>query len=216
MGSLGVLARDRHERRFRDFGTTNLRTMHRALGYAGAAVFSACMTGLVAYVVLQLSIHWYNGLVPDPRMLVFGFDYTMLGSLHAAALCLFLVSLFRGGGTYAALSGAVSVLAGFTTGAFVPVGMLPTPVRVLVQALPASHAATLARQTLTWQATAEAFGTAGADLAWYQAYFGISQKFGERGVAPVWSLVFIAGTTIILLAAALPLSVRGEIGRAHV
>jgi hypothetical protein len=123
MGALGVLARDRHERRSRDFGTTGLRAAHRALGYAGATVLSACLTGLVAYVVLQLSIHLYNGLVPDPRMLIFGFGYTMLGSLHAAAFCLFLVSLLRGGGIYAALSGAVGVLAGFATGAFVPVGM---------------------------------------------------------------------------------------------
>lgn len=210
LGALGVLASDRQDRRFRDFGTTNLRPIHRALGYAWTAVVFACLTGLVAFVVLQLMLHLAHGLVPVPRLLVFGLGFTMLGSVHAAAFCLFLVSLLRGGRGYPGFAVMVSVLAGFATGAFVPVGMLPVPVRLFVQALPASHAATLARQALTWQATTEIYGAAGADLIWYQAYFGISQKFGERGVDPVWSLVFIVGITVILMAAALPLSVRGD------
>ncbi len=209
LGSLGVLSRDRHERRYRDFGTTFLGNGRQAAGYAVAVIVSACVAALVVFALVQALVHISMGLVPDWRGILFALGYTMLGAVHAASFCLFLVALLRSGAAYAVVSGLMGMLAGFLTGSFVPVGMLNPGIRMVVEAFPASHAVSLARQALTWPATAGAFGAPGADLAWYQSYFGITQRFGERAIEPGWSLLFLVGTTLVLFAAALPLAARG-------
>ncbi|HEY5465432.1 MAG TPA: hypothetical protein VIL27_00210 [Clostridia bacterium] len=209
LGALGAFSRDRQERRGRDFGVSPLRGAQRAGGYALAALIAANLTALAAYAILQTWIHWRYGLIPDPREILFGAGYTLLGATHAAAVCLFLASLLHNGGAFAAMSAALGTLIGFLSGVFIPVGMLLPPVRVVIQAFPASQAVSLLRQTLTYRATAQVFAKAGAaDIAGYQSYFGVTAMFQDRVITPFWILILLAATTIVLFAIALPLAAR--------
>jgi multidrug/hemolysin transport system permease protein len=211
LGALGVLPGDREDRRMRDFGVSPLGGAQRAGGYALAAVYAGILTAMFAYTILQVSIHLIYNLVPDLREILFGAGYTLLGAVHASAFGLLLASLLYSGGAFAAVGAASAALAGFMSGAFIPAGLLPSEIRMVIQALPASQAVSLIRQTLTQRATAQVFATAGAaDVSGYQAYFGIRAMFQDRTIEPFWILVILAATTVVLLVIALPLVARNR------
>lgn len=208
MIALQVFAGDRSAGKRRDFGITLLGKGTQTTAYIGVPVLAALSVALLSYAGIQVAVALWTGVAPLPRAVLFGLGYTMLGALHAGLLSVFVVSLLPGGGAYAVLSSLSALVPGFLSGAFIPIGYLPDPLARIVLGFPASHAVSLARQALTWQAATSVFAGASADLARYRSLFGVDLFWGERAILPLWSLLFPAVTALLFLLLSIPLVLR--------
>ena len=189
VASLKGMASDWSGRRYRDLGTTDLRRGTATAAYLIAPLLTATLTALVSFVLLQAAIAWWTQTLPAARDVIFGCGYTMFGALHAAALSLLVVALLPSNGTYAAIAALSAVLPGLTF-------------------FPAAHAVSLARQTLMWQTLEQVFAGDGTGAGLYKQLFGVELTWAGQVIPPLWSLLLLTGTTLILLAAAIALAYR--------
>ncbi len=206
--SLKGMAGDWSGRRYRDLGTTGLRRSTATAAYLLAPLLAATLTALVSFVLLQAAIAWWTQTLPAARDVIFGCGYTMFGALHAAVLSALVVSLLPSNGTYAAIAALSAVLPGFLSGVFVPAGFVLPPARYALTFFPAAHAVSLARQALMWQTLEQVFADDGAGAGLYKQLFGVELTWAGQVIPPLWSLLLLAGTTLILLAAASALAYR--------
>lgn len=132
--------------------------------------------------------------------------FSAAGILFSAAMLAKSISL------YSTFTGIMSALAGFLTGAFLPIGMLPANIQKIFAFIPAHHGATLMRRVMTRDALMAVFGnvtdqtvkgtymTAKEITDIYAAENGIIYMFGNVQFPYSAMLIIVTGSGLLFMA----------------
>ena len=199
MGALGALVADRDTGADRDYLASPMRRSSLVGGYLAGGLLAAF---ILTMITLLLGGGWLLSLgveLPSLINLAKIAGVLMLTVVSGGSMVFFLVTFIKTSSAFAASSTVVGTVVGFITGIYLPIGLLPEPVQLLVKLFPTSHAASLLRYLFLEGFADSLFkGVPDAvrDEIWLE--LGVRYSFGD-GVFPLWgSVAILAGTAVVL------------------
>jgi multidrug/hemolysin transport system permease protein len=204
LGALSVMVEDRYKKINRDFLASPLHRSALTAGY----LISSFLIGMILSILTLLICQLYS--LGNGFPLLSPLEYLeLLGILALTvfsgnALMFFLVSFLKTMNAYSTLSTIVGTLIGFITGVYMPVGLFPEAVQVVVKLMPPSHGAVLMRQIMATGPIETAFaGLPASAVTDFRAQMGVDYYVGGA-LLPVWgSLLFLLATGLLFFALSL-------------
>ena len=203
MGAIGVMVEDRARKTAKDFYASPLKRRDIAGGYVLSSFLVGVIMSLVTLLVTQFYIMVSGGNFMGWAALAEVLGLVLLCSASNTAFVLLIVSFFRSQGAFTGASTLIGTFIGFVAGIYMPVGVLPEGVRLIVKLFPISHGAALMRRAVMENQLAEAFrGAPEGALEEFNQMMGCSLSFGEKNVPAAASAAFllVSGALFFLLA----------------
>lgn len=181
----------------KDFHSTPTSKAELAGGYIGAAFIVSILISLVTLAVAAMIMYFqYDSLMTLTTLLkVFGI--TIVTVFSNSALMYLIILFIHSSSAYSVTSSLVGSLSGFVAGVYIPLGLLPSWVRSIIQFFPATQAASLLRKTLMeseFQQLQEA--PAGVVLE-VKETLGVLLPLGDGYLSSLQSLLYVFGAGII-------------------
>jgi multidrug/hemolysin transport system permease protein len=200
-GSMGVFVDDRVSGRFRDFRVAPLKRWQLILGYLGAAFVVAVLMATIILAVgvgILMALHSTNLFTWGGIAQSFGL--ILLLSLAFAAVSAFLLTFVGSSSAYTASSTIVGTVLGFLAGAYLPVGLLTTPVANVINVLPFSPAAMLLREPLVGPSLDALAGGVPQAVTEIEEYYGFTLLIGDVAIEPMWVIVGLVLLAVVFAA----------------
>lgn len=201
LGAFGIMIDDRTKKIAKDFYASPLRRRSITGGYVFSAYLVGIIMTLVTLVLGELYILLTGGELISFIALLKVLGLILLVTFANTALMGFMVSFFRSQNAFTTASTIVGTLIGFLTGIYLPIGVLPDAVQVIIKVFPVSHGAALLRQTMLEAPLATAFEGAPVELREnFDLTMGITYQFGDWTVTPLASMAILVATGIVFYA----------------
>ena len=201
-GSLQTMVEDKANGRMRDILVTPMRPHEIAAGY----IMSTFLVGLIMSVITMVVCIAYLAATGCP-LSASGIAVTAAllipSSLSGSIVIYAITSFFRSTGAFSGFFVVVSVLIGFLAGIYMPMGTMPDGMQVVGTLVPASHMASLFRDSLAGGALDDVFAGAPADvLADFRTDMGFDLSLGSFGFDPSSCIVYVLAVTAAFFAIA--------------
>ncbi|MBR2255300.1 MAG: ABC transporter permease [Candidatus Methanomethylophilaceae archaeon] len=200
-GILQSLVEDRSSGRIRDLMMTPLSPWDTAVGYLLGTFASSFALSVLAEVVCVA----FLAATGCPLSAVGILTTTVLlvpSSLVASAVLYAMTCMFRSPGAFSGMFVTVSVMIGFLTGVYMPMGSMPSAMQTVSALVPASHFASLFRDGLAGGALdASMAGATDEVLSEFRSDMGFDLSVGGFGFGAASSLLYCALIGVVALAA---------------
>lgn len=201
-GSLQTMIEDRSEGRIKDIMVTPMTPAGIASGYilstfiVGLAMSVMAMVICVAYLAATGCPLTASGIAVTAALLV-------PSSLSGAIIIYALTSFLKSTGAFSGFFTVVSVLIGFLAGIYMPPGTMPSAMQAVSGLVPASHMASLFRDSLAGDALDSVFEGAPAEtVSEFRSDMGFDIGIGGFGFDSASSILFVLGVTAVFFAIA--------------
>ncbi len=212
-GSLQTMIEDRVNGRDRDILVTPMRPSQIALGY----VLSTFIVGLVMSLITFVLCIAYLTITGCP-MSIMGIVTSLIliipSALSASIIMYAISSFIRSTGAFSGLFTVVSVLIGFLTGIYMPMGTMPEAMNLVGTLVPASHMAALFRDSLASEALNEVFMGVPPDIVeGFRTDMGFDLFLGDMGFTTGTMILYVLAMTVIFFTIAAVGVRRGRGGK---
>ncbi len=196
-GSLQTMVEDRVNGRMRDIMVTSLSPVQIAGGY----ILSTFLVGLIMSMITFVIALAYLGITGCPMSvgsIMLSLILLIPSSLSGAIIIYAITSLIRSTGAFSGFFVVISVMMGFLAGIYMPVGAMPDMMQVVGALIPASHMASLFRQTLASESLNNVFdGVPGDVMDGFREDMGFDLSLGGFEFSPEMSLAYVLGVTLL-------------------
>lgn len=198
LGVLGVMVNDRSTKILKDFNTLPLNKASLPGGYVISTIIVGMIMSLVALIVLEIYIVSIGGAVLVFMDMLLVLAILLISVLSGTAMMLFLVSFFRSQNAYSVSCTIVGTLIGFLTGTYIPVGVLPEAVGVIIKVFPMSHTGSLLRQIFMKVPMEISFeGVPDTFVQEFKQEMGIVYNFGDSEATTALSISILLVSAIL-------------------
>lgn len=196
-GSLQTMIDDRTTGRYKDFMMTSMSSIKITLGY----ILSTFAVGLtMSLITLAISVTYLT--ITGCPLSLYGVLMTLLFTIPAAfsssVIIYAMTSFLKSAGAFSGFFTIVSVLIGFLTGIYMPMGAMPDFMYVIGTFVPATQMAMIFRQFLSGDALESVF--AGADpsaLAEFESEMGYVLTVGGFEFTVITSLLYVIAISAV-------------------
>lgn len=198
LGAFGILVDDRVKKINKDFYAAPIKRSSITAGYLSSVFMIGVIMSLITLVLSELYVLMNGGQLLSIGEAVQVVGLILLSVLSNTAMMGFVVSFFKSQNAFAVASTVIGTLIGFLAGIYLPIGMLPKAVQVVVKVFPPSHAALLFRQVIMAGPTATSF--AGIPAQYLDAFnenMGATFQIGDMAVTPWMSVAFLLIVAVI-------------------
>lgn len=201
-GSLQVMIEDRAGGNIRDFLVTPMSPAAIASGY----ILSTFAVGMLMSVLAMIVCLAYLALSGCPLTASGILTTTVLlipSSLSGSIIVYAMTSFLRSPGAFSGFFTVISVLIGFLTGIYMPMGSMPDAMQAVSGIVPASHMAALFRNSLADGAMDSVFAGAPTEtLESFRQDMGFDISIGGFGFDAGSSIIFVLAVTALFFAMA--------------
>lgn len=196
-GALQTMVEDRVNGRDRDI----LVTPMKASAVAGGHIISTFIVGMaMSSIALILSIGYLaiTGCPMSPTGILLTVVLMVPSALSGSIIMYAITARLRSTGAFSGLFVTMSVLIGFLAGIYMPMGTMPEGMQFVGMLVPASHMASLFRQSLAGDALNEVFAGSPAEvLETFRVDMGFDLSLGGFGFDPTMSMGFVLLATVL-------------------
>ena len=203
MGAFGTMVDDRSHKLIKDFSASPVRRASIVGGYELASFLVGLLMSLLAFALAEVYIVVRGGVLLAPLPMLAMVGLIVLSSLCNTAMISFVISFFSSQNAFGTASSILGTLVGFLTGIYLPIGMLPAGVQLVIKIFPLSHAALLMRQVMMAVPMEKVF--AGAPAVMTQGFMdemGVVFQLNGQNMSTLLSLTILIGSTILFYALA--------------
>ena len=198
MGAFGIMVDDKFKKISKDFYSAPLKRSSITGGYILASFTVGIIMSLVAFVLAEIYILIQGGDLVSGLSFLKILGLIVLATFASTAVVGFLVSFFKSQNAFAAASTVIGTLIGFVAGIYLPIGMLPESVQMVIKVFPVSHAAVLFRQVMMEDAIVKGFKGAPVEaVSGFKEMLGVNFTFGDYEVSVWVSILILIGTGIL-------------------
>ena len=196
-GALQTMVEDRVNGRDRDV----LVTPMKASAIAGGYIISTFIVGMaMSAIALVLSVA-YLGMTGCPLSVAGVLTTVVLmipSALSGSIIMYAITSRLRSTGAFSGLFVTMSVLIGFLAGIYMPMGTMPEGMQIVGMLVPASHMASLFRQSLAGEALNDVFSGAPSEMVEsFRTDMGFDISLMGFELDPFTSMVFVLAVTAL-------------------
>lgn len=198
MGAFGTMVDDRAKGVIKDLYATPVKRSALVGGYILSAMIIGVVMSVLAFVLAEGYIIWRGGALLGVGGVAQVLALITLSTLVNTAMVFLVVSFVSTQNAFGTISTVVGTLVGFLTGIYMPIGMMPDSVQVVIKLFPPSHAAVLLRQVMVAGPMKEAF--AGAPVAYLDGFkeaMGVVFSVGGRTLSPLSSVIYLAVAAVV-------------------
>jgi multidrug/hemolysin transport system permease protein len=199
-GALGIMVNDKSTKISKDFYSSPVKKSHIAGGY----VLCAAIVGLImSFIMLALAEAYI--VSRGGELLGFTSFIKVIGliaivSLSNTSVMIFFASFFRSHNAYTSAAGIVGSLIGFIAGAYIPIGMFPKGIQMVLEPLPVFQASALLREAMMGSLLQTSLSTMSQnEISEFYYMFGISTRVGNYSIPSMISFIILIATFIIFL-----------------
>lgn len=201
-GSLQTMIEDRADGRIRDIMVTPMTPAGIAAGY----ILSTFVVGLAMSILAMIVCVAYLAASGCP-LSASGIGITAVllipSSLSGSIIIYALTSFLRSTGAFSGFFTVVSVLIGFLAGIYMPMGSMPSAMQTVSGIIPASHMASLFRDSLAGDALDSVFAGAPAEtVEGFRQDMGFDMVVNGFAFEPAASMALVIGATVLFFAIA--------------
>ncbi|MGM9988538.1 MAG: ABC transporter permease [Bacillaceae bacterium] len=198
MGAFGTMITDKENKSLKDFYCAPLKRRSIAGGYILSSFFIGIVMSVLTFILGELYIVINGGELLSVMAIIKVLGVIVLCVLASSAMIFFLVSMFSSNGAFSTASTVVGTLIGFLTGIYIPIGVLPEAVQVIIKVFPVSHAAALLRQIMVEEPIKETFtGTPASMVTEFKEQFGVIFQYGDYTAGTVTHLLILVITAVV-------------------
>ncbi|MBO7352303.1 MAG: ABC transporter permease [Candidatus Methanomethylophilaceae archaeon] len=193
-GSLQCMVDDNLSGRKRDFIVTSIKPYEMAGGYIISTFLVGLIMGLVALIVslIYLSL---TGCPLDITSVALCVALLIPSSLSGSIIIFAMISRIKSAGAFSGFFTVISVLIGFLTGIYMPMGTMADAMQFIGTLVPATHMAALFRQNLCSGSMDDVFGT--YDASEFRHEMGFDLSLGGYEFSPEMSLMYVLAVTAV-------------------
>lgn len=208
MGAFNIMVNDKTQKITKDFYSSPVSRKSLAGGYVLSAFIIGFVMSLVTLIFAEIYIVAEGGALMSFATLVKVILLILLADLTNTAMMFFVTSFFGSENAFSTASAVVGTLIGFITGIYLPIGVLPDAVQVIVKVFPPSHAAVLLRQTMMEDVMNASFANVPATyVGEFKEMLGVTFSFGGNEISALTSIIYLlAAAAVFFILAVLNLS----------
>lgn len=198
MGAFGVMIDDKVKKINQDFYASPIKRSSITGGYIGSAFLIGAIMSLITVAAGEAYIVLMGGDWLTPTAFVQAVALVFFAVITNTSIVCFIVSFFKSHSAFGTASTIIGTLIGFLTGIYLPIGALPESVQMVIKAFPVSHAASLFRQVMMDAPMKASFeGIPANYLSGFKEYMGVTFQWGGNEIAPLVSILILAGTAVV-------------------
>ena len=198
LGMLGVMVTDEENHISKDFKVAPMKHSSLVLGYLLSAYVVGLIMSFFALIILEIYLVANGGTLILGMTLIKTIGMLLLTTLMNSAIVMFLVSVFKTVNAYSTASTVIGTLIGFLTGIYLPVGMYPAVVQMVIKTFPVSHAALILRNILMEAPMNAAMTGAPAEMVMeIKEELGVVYTVGSHIVTTQESIIYMIGVAIL-------------------
>lgn len=201
MGAFGIMVDDRQKKISKDFYSSPISRSRLAAGYISGAFLIGLIMSFLTFILVEIYILSSGAAFPELITLLKIFGLILLSTLANTAMLFFVVSFLKSQNAFGTASSIIGTLIGFITGIYMPIGILPDAVQVVVKLFPVSHSAVLFRQVMMESVMNDQFKNAPVEFKdGFAEEMGVVIKWGDTVIPSYVSVLVIVATAIIFYA----------------
>ncbi len=181
----------------KDFHSTPTSKAELAGGYIGAAFFVSMLISIFTLVIAILMMYFVYGSLMSLMTILKVLGITLVTVFSNSAMMYLLILFIHSSSTYSVMSSLLGSISGFIAGVYIPVGLLPSWVRSVIQFFPATQAASLLRKALM-ESEFQRMSQAPTEIVLeVKETLGVIFPMGAGYVTTAQSLAYVLGTGIL-------------------
>ena len=146
LGNVGQLVDDEEKKTLLDFLVSPMKRSQLILSYLCSSIFISLVILFVMFAFSIVIIYLKDGPWLSLNQILSALGVMLLLVLSSSLLSLLIASFVKSQNTYGVINTVVGTFIGFVTGAYMPMGIMPTMVQNTFNILPVSMGASLLRQ----------------------------------------------------------------------
>ena len=200
LGVFGTVIDDETHKKINGFLIAPVSRSHIVLGYLLAANLIGLFLSFLAFILAEFYIIGSGGQGLQPLAILQVLGLITLNVVSSASLVFLFISFIRSSSGFSLLSTILGTTIGFLTGIYVPVGVLPESIQVLMKFIPATHTAAMMRQIFMAAPMDKVFAGAPAEITReYADTFGMNMTLNDQILSFPVMIVFVAVTGLVFL-----------------
>lgn len=203
MGAFSIMVNDKTQKINKDFYSSPVSRKSIAGGYVLGALIIGFIMSMVTLVFAEIYIVAEGGAFLSFTALIKVILLILLADLTNTSMMFFITSFFESENAFSTASAVIGTLIGFITGIYLPIGVLPDAVQVIIKVFPPSHAAVLLRQTMMEDVMATSFANVPAQYVnEFKEMLGVTFQFGGNEISFMTSIIFLLAAAAVFFALA--------------
>ncbi|MDD3383387.1 MAG: ABC transporter permease [Bacilli bacterium] len=203
MGAFGIMIIDKSKKINKDFYSSPIDRKAIAGGYILSSLLIGLIMSMITLILAEIYIVAEGGKLLDISSLLKVIGLIIIADLANTSLVFFITSFFKSETAFSTGSTIIGTLVGFLTGIYLPIGMLPKAVGMVIKLFPPSYAAMLIRQVMMANPISIAFSGIPIEYAAdFKEMLGVTFNFGNFTISPLIGIIILLATTIIFFALA--------------
>ncbi len=196
-GSLQIMIDDKVTGKLRDLSMTSMSSYGISAGYV-LSTFAVGMAMSLITLVLSVIYLFVTGAELSLISIVLAIILTIPSALSGSIIIYALVSFIGSPGAFSGMFAVVSVLIGFLTGIYMPMGTMSEGMQIVGTLVPASHMAMLFRNILCSDMLNSVFEGAPLDvLEKFRYEMGFDLHLGDFDFTYLTSIIYVIGVTVV-------------------
>ena len=201
---VGFMVEDEDQQKLSSFYVSPVFRAIFVLGYILAAVIMGIVVCLFTLGVGELYVWLTGGILLGMEQFFQILLYIILNVFMSASMVFFIANFVHSTSAFSGLSTIIGTLVGFLSAIYLPMGMLPSNIQMVLKCLPLLHGCSLMRNVFTETALQTTFKNCPSQLIdGYEEYMGITIHWGEHIISSQFQVFFllISGIILIILSA---------------
>lgn len=186
-----IFVSDLESKRTADFLVTSASRYSIQLSYVISSVMIGFIMTTIAFIVCEVYLLTLGAEMPSVWKLMQFFGVIILGVLLSAMINLVIVLLAKSAKAFSTVNSLVGTLIGFLCAVYVPMGVLPKAIQMVIHLFPVSHVAVLLRQLLMEDSLNTVFGNANEAMDSYMLTYGVVYEIGSSVLGTQSSVLYI-------------------------
>ena len=200
-GAFAIMIEDRVNKTGKGFYASPVKRSHITAAYMLSPFFVSVIMTIITAIAFGIYITATGGDMPGVVGLIQLVALILLSSITVTTITCYITSLIKTNSMYGTTSTIIGTLSGFLMGIYIPIGILPSVVQIVIMLFPPAHAAMLFRRVLMAEPLNNAFMYAPSDIIpneeMIKDTLGVVFRFGNMEITPIMSIVYL--TFIALL-----------------
>jgi len=196
--AFGSMVDDRAKKISKDFYSAPIKRPVLVGGYILSSYFIGVIMSLFALVFLDLYLLIRDGTILGLLPTIGTIGLILIATLSNSAIVFFIASFIKSQTAFGTVSTLIGTLMGFIAGIYMPIGLFPAAVQVLIKFIPVSHAASLFRLVIMGDPMSQAFAGAPAEiLTGFQDEMGITFSLGDFTFTTWMQILYLVATAVL-------------------
>ncbi len=205
LAMVGIMIEDEAEKRLSSFYVSPVNRGIFVMGYICAAIIMGIIMCTLTVIVGEIYIVNLGGALFSFGEMIRVLLYLILNVFSSASLVFLIANFVHSLSAFSGLSTIIGTLVGFLAGIYLPIGMLPEKVQMLLKMTPMFYGCSFLRDIMTQNIISNAFiGCPDEFTNGYKEYMGMTIRYDQTMVSnEIKTLILVMSGIVFILISAL-------------